>query len=790
MNASRRWLEAFLNQSLDARDVAARLGMLGAPVDAIEPVHHDLRDLVVARVEEVRPHPNADRLRVCVVNDGRETRWNVVCGAPNVMAGASYPFARVGATLPGGLTIEKRKLRGEVSEGMLCSGRELGLSDDHDGLLTLATDAPPGTPLLEAMPVDDERLVVDVTPNRADLNGHKGLARELAASYGVPFRLPVLPGTLPAGLPPVARSAGPARVGGIEVAIEPDAGCARFLGAVVRGVTVAPSPPWLRQRVESVGMRSINNVVDATNYVMLELNQPLHAYDLATLRGGRIAARSAAAGEELRTLDGQRRVLAAGMPVIADADGVIGVAGIMGGESTEVAATTTDLFLECAWFDPRRVRSARRALGISTEASYRFERGTDLHAAPDALRRALELLLRVAGGSLDGAPVDVWPEPAHPPRIFLRLGRLAQVLGTELTLHAVERALVAIGATVVAKPDEHRLAVEPPGWRPDLIGEIDLIEEVARIHGYDAFEDSLRAFRPGLQSDAPTEQVARRVRDGLTGLGLHEAISLAMGPATDGSGVRILNPLSVEHSVLRSALLPGLLRAVRLNWDHQVRDIRLFEIGTTFLPGAVGRAPVETLKVAGVLSGARAPAHWTDGGHPVDLDRWDLKGCFESVVGLAYPGATMQVEGNGWVACRADGQVIGRAEELVGDAPPWAAPLWGFEVELHPVPPPAITYRPLPVVPAISRDVALLLPDAVNSAAVQSRLAGASPLVESVTVLDEFRGAGLPAGVRSVAYRLAFRAADRTLRDTEVDPVMQRVLGTLERELGVILRTS
>jgi phenylalanyl-tRNA synthetase beta chain len=438
------------------------------------------------------------------------------------------------------------------------------------------------------LPVDDERLVVDVTPIRADLKGHKGVARELAASIGIPFRLPALPGTLSQDLPPVARSAGPATVGGVEVAIATGSGCSRFLGAVIRGVSVGPSTRMLRQRVESVGMRSINNVVDATNYIMLELNQPMHAYDLSTLRGGRIEARDARDGERLRTLDGAERALQAGMTVIADGEGVIGVAGVMGGETTEVSPATTELFLECAWFHPGRVRSTRRALGLSTEASYRFERGVDLLAAPDALRRALELLLKVAGGTVEGTPVDVWPEPAHPPRIFLRLNRLAQVLGATLPLHAVERALVAVGATVVAKPDDNRLAVEPPGWRPDLTGEIDLIEEVARIHGYDQFPDELRPFRPGSLVDAAAEVAGRTVRDGLVGLGLLEAVSLAMGPPGQEEGVRILNPLSTEQSVLRTRLLPGLVRAARLNWDHQVRDVRLFELGTTFAPGRTG----------------------------------------------------------------------------------------------------------------------------------------------------------------------------------------------------------
>lgn len=790
MNVSRRWLEAFLNRPLDAREVAGRLAMLGAPVDAIEAVHGELRDIVVGRVEEVRPHPNADRLRVCTVDDGSGERRNVVCGAPNVVAGGVYPFAPVGAVLPGGLKIEKRKLRGEPSEGMLCSGRELGLSDEADGLLALETGAPAGTPLLEVLPVDDERLVLDVTPNRADLNGHKGVARELAAVYGVPFRLPAIPGASVADLPPARRTAGPAAAGPVEVAIEPGSGCARFLGAVLRGVQVGPSPSWLRQRLEAVGMRSISNVVDVTNYVMLELNQPLHAYDLTRLRGGRIEARAARAGETLRTLDGQERRLEAGMTVIADGQGVIGVAGVMGGADTEIEASTTDLFLECAWFEPANVRRTRRSLGLSTESSYRFERGTDLHGAPDALRRAVELLLAVAGGTLEGPPVDVWPEPSHPPRIFLRLARLAQVLGADLPLHVVERALVAIGAPVVAKPDDGRLAVEPPGWRPDITGEIDLIEEIARIHGYDEFPDVLRPFRPGAQGDAPLEQVAAQVRQGLVSLGFFEAVTLGMGPGRGTGQVPVLNPLSADHSHLRDALLPGLARAAELNWGHHVRDVRLFEVGTVFRPGPPGRAPHEEVRVAAVLTGAREPAHWTASGKAPDADRWDLRGLFEAAVGLAYPSATVQVEEDRWVARRADGAVVGRAGAVSADRPAWAAPLWGLEVLLDLAPRPERRYQPAPATPAAARDVALLLPAGVTADQVVAALRAAGPLLESVEVVDEYRGAQLAAGRRSVAFRLVFRSAERTLRDKEVDAAVARALTALERELDVTLRTA
>lgn len=790
MNLSRRWLEAFLNRPLDPREVAERLAMLGAPVDAIEPIHGELGAIVVGVVEEVQPHPNADRLRLCTVNDGSSERRRVVCGAPNVTAGGVYPFAPLGARLPGGIEIARRKIRGEYSEGMLCSGRELGLSDDADGLLPLATDAPAGTPLTAVLPVDDDRLIVDITPNRADLNGHKGVARELAAAYDIPFRLPAIPEPVPVDLPPARRSAGPAATGPIEVGIDRPAGCDRFLGGVIRGVTVGPSPDWLRHRIEAVGMRSINNVVDVTNYVMLELNQPLHAYDLATLRGGRIRARLARDGERLRTLDGQERDLTAGMTVIADGEGVIGVAGVMGGETTEISAATADLFLECAWFDPVGIRRTRRTLGLSTESSYRFERGTDLHGAGDAFRRAVEILLAVAGGSLDGVPVDVWPEPSHPPRIFLRLSRVAQVLGVELPLHAVERALVAIGAPVVAKPEDGRLAVEPPGWRPDLVEEIDLIEEIARVHGYDQFPDALRPFRPGAQGDSPLELAAATVRRGLAALGLYETVSLAMGPAVGSGQVAIRNPLSADHSHLRRELLPGLVRAAELNWGHRVRDIRLFEIGTVFQPGPPGGPPLEEVRVAGVLSGARDPAHWTASGKTGELDRWDLRGCFDAAVGLAYPAATVQVDGECWVARRDDGIQVGWAGSLSADRPAWAAPLLGFELALDLAPRAGRRFHPYPATPAAERDLGLVLPAGISAGQVMERLTAMGPLLESVEVVDEYRGAGVPAGCRSVAFRLVFRAADRTLRDAEVDAVVSRILTTLQRELDVGLRTT
>jgi phenylalanyl-tRNA synthetase beta chain len=795
VNVSRRWLEAFLRRPLDTRDLVTRLGMLGAPVDAVVPLHAGLGEIRVALVESVAPHPNADRLRLCRVNDGSGTPKLVVCGAPNVAAGRRYPFAAVGTSVPHGkggtpMKLERAEIRGEVSEGMLCSARELGLGQDHEGILELDTEAEPGTPLLDVLPIADDRLILDVGPNRPDLLGHKGVARELATAYRTPFRLPAIPGAEGLDVPPPRREATAGAIGGVRITLEDLAGCRRFHAALLRGARVGPSPAWLRQRLEAVGVRSISNVVDATNYVMLELNQPMHAFDAARLRGQCLIVRRPRPGEAaLVTLDGASRSLDAETTVIADGEGVIGLAGIMGGADTEVSAATTDVLLEAAWWEPSRIRRTRRRLGMSTDASYRFERGVDLWAGADAMRRCVELVLATAGGTLAEPPLDLWPEPSHPPRIFLRPARVAQVLGVELPWHELERCLVAIGATVVSKPDDGRMAVDVPGWRPDLREEIDLIEEVARIHGYDEFPIELRPARVGSLPDAPIELAAGAVRAGLAALGLFEVITLPMTSKGDSDAVRLLNPLSAADAYLRSALLPGLGREVQGNWDRYVRDVRLFEVGTVFRARPGGR-PDEAPHVAGIITGSRDPQHWTGSGR-ADYDGWDLAGLLRAAVALANPAASVQVQGNTWVAVAPDGRRVGHATAVEVDGPPWAAPVWGFEVELDATPRPPTRFRPLPSTPSSDRDLALLLPDGVLAAQVVRVLReAAGPLLVGVAVLDEYRGPGVPAGVRSVLFRLTFRAPDRTLETAEVDDLERQVLAALERDLGVRRREA
>ncbi len=766
--------------------------MLGAPVDAIEPIGADLGAFVVGLVTEAHQHPNADKLRVTTVDDGSGTLFSVVCGAPNVEAGKKYPFARLGTVMPNGMKIERRKLRGEASEGMLCSARELGLGEDHDGLLTLTTDTAPGTPLTQVVDGGDERLVVDVTPNRADLLGHKGVARELATSFGETYRLPDIPDEVALDLPTPSRFTDEAPVGGIRVAIDDPDGCGRLLAAVIRGVKIGPSPEWLRRRLASVGARSINNVVDATNYVMLELNQPMHAYDAATLRGPALIARVARSGERLTTLDGVAREIPDGTLVIADAERPIGIAGVMGGRDTEVTESTTDILLECAWFNPARVRRARRALDLSTDASHRFERGTDRWGAVDALRRAIRLIVTVAGGALDGAAVDCFPAPTHPPRVFLRPARVAQVLGVDLPWIEIEKQLAALGATVLSKPHDGRIAVDVPGWRPDIVGEIDLIEEIARLHGYDKLPTDLRAFRPGLRRDDPAWGVNQRLRAALAAAGLAEVITLPMVGKAGPLAPRVLNPLSAEHGLLRDEILPSLVGQVEANWAMQTADIRLFELGTVFHSAADSPAPRELQRAAFAVTGKRSPAHWADGGKVRSWDRWDALGLFRQLLDLAHPGAKIQVEGAEWVAVLPDGSHAGHCGALVGDAPPWAEELWGGEVTVETVSTPASAFVPLPVYPSVVRDLALVVKSEIAAASVTQLLMdrGARHGLESTTILDEFRGKGLPEGTRSITVRLVFRSGERTLTDTEVEQATTRLRTSLERELDVTLRST
>src|SRR5437867_1717152 len=775
MIVSRRWLESLLGRPLEGRDVADRLARQVAPVDGVVPIHQDLREVVVARVLEVRQHPNADRLSLCVVDAGGAAPLEVVCGAPNVQAGKAYPFAPAGATLPGGLKLERRKIRGVESNGMLCSAKELGLGVDHAGILELQTDAPPGTPFLEAVPIADEQIIIDVSANRPDLLCHKGVARELAVSLAATVKLPPIPAS--ASKSPVTRK-DRGVVDGVEVRVDDPEGAPRYMIAVIRGVKVQPSPPWLATRLQGIGQRSINNIVDATNYILFEVNQPLHAFDLAKLRGPAVVVRRATSGERIVTLDGVERKLTPEMTVICDDQRPQIVAGVMGSAESEISAATTDIVLECAYFQPTRILRTRRALGVSSESSYRFERGIDMLGMPEAMGRAIDLIRALAGGEMREPPIDLWPEPQKSRSVFLRDARVGHLLGVPVPRKEIERLLSAVG--FVAAPKDDRLAVQIPGWRPDVTREVDLIEEVARLRGYGSFPEELRPYRPGTVPDAPSELTLGRIREQLARAGLLEARTLPLGPADSPDAIRVQNPLSEDEAYLRTQILPGLIRRVEFNWSQGLRDIRLFEVGTVFKPGngkrETGNVPQEELRLAIVLTGARHPPHWgdrTDAAKLPDMDIWDLKHHFELAVGVAAPGYDVQPAANGspsgWVALRKQGgEPAGTATRLDADAPRWAGPLFGLEVSIAVAPPPMVRYEALPTQPPVVRDLSLVVPGGVTAAAVESvlrREGGA--LLERLDVLDEYRGKGLPAGTRGVTWRCTFRAPDRTLTEPE-----------------------
>ena len=808
MIVSRRWLEALLGRPLDAKEVADRLAMLCAPVDAVVPLHQDLGDVLIARVLEVKQHPNADRLSLCQVDAGTGTPLEVVCGAPNVQAGKTYPFAPVGATLPGGLKLDRRKIRGIESNGMLCSAKELGLGADHAGILELDTTAAPGTRFLDALPIADDQIILDVSANRPDLLCHKGVARELAVGYGATMKLPDIAGgqggqrNRPSPHRPPPHQAA-AVVDGVEVRLEDPEGAPRYMIAVIRGVTVGPSPAWLAHRITSLGARPINNVVDATNYILFEINQPLHAFDLAKLRGPAVVVRRAKPSERIVTLDGVERKLTAEMTAICDAERPTIVAGVMGSADSEVSATTTDLVLECAYFQPTRIRRTRRALGLSSESSYRFERGIDMLAMPDAMNRAIDLIRAVAGGEVREAPIDLWPKPEQPRSVFLRPERVTRLLGVPVPRPEIERLLSAVG--FVAAPKDERLAVQVPGWRTDVTREVDLIEEVARLRGYQSFPDELRPYRPGTVPDAPSELTLGRIRERLAREGLLEARTLSLGPADAPDAIAVQNPLSVEEGHLRSRLLPGLTRRVEHNWRVGERDVRLFEVGTVFKAAKdgggrrEGALPDEQLWLGIVLTGARRPPHWTDGGGAKvpDMDIWDLKRHFELAVGAAAPAGALTVQatadGAGWQAVAADGAVAGWAGSLDADAPRWAAPLYGLEVRVTVAPPPLVRFQAIPTQPAVSRDASLVVPEGVTAAAMEGVLRKiGGTLLSRLDVLDEYRGggAGLPAGTRGVTWRCTFRDPSRTLTEKEVDALLGRMLSALEGELDVRRREA
>jgi phenylalanyl-tRNA synthetase beta chain len=788
MRFSERWLGEWVGPAPDGAPLVDRLTMQGLEVDDVVPVGEGVSGVVVGHVVSVEPHPQADRLRVCRVQAGGEP-LQVVCGAPNVRAGGVYPFAPVGAQLPDGTRIRAASLRGVRSEGMLCSARELGLGDDEAGLLELDAGLVAGADFGALAGIPDRIIDVNLTPNRADCFSIAGLARDVAAAAGVAVQ--------PVPVPPVAAVNDVA----IEGRIEDPADCPVFALRVIRGAgTAARSPLWLRERLRRAGIRSIHPVVDVTNYVMLELGQPLHAYDLARLRGG-LSVRRARAGERLELLGGEPIELDPELLVIADAAGPVGLAGIMGGEGSGVTAATADIVLESAAFAPSAIAGRARRFGLQTDASMRFERGVDPRGQVQALERATALLLDIAGGA--PGPVVVAGAPPPPaPGVTLRRSRLAQVLGVDPPAEAVTGILARLGFAPEALPDGWR--VSPPSFRFDIEREVDLIEEVARIHGYDripatALQAPTRLGRAG-EGRAATDAL----RAALAARGYREVITYSFTDATldarlGGSGtVALRNPIASDLGVMRSSLWPGLVTTLKHNAARQQSRVRLFEVGRCYAAGDAGGEVVERAVVGGLAWGQPLPEQWSvQGAAPTDF--FDVKADVVALLGpdaaqlqfvpdthpALHPGQSARlVDGGatvGWLGTLHP--VVARDFDIAG-----APVVFELDLDLALRRSPA-RYVPVSRFPAVRRDLALLVSAdlAVGTIIAAARGAGGEAL-RDVLVFDVYTGGKIETGLKSVALGLILQETSRTLTDADVDLIVGRVVQALARDCNARIR--
>jgi phenylalanyl-tRNA synthetase beta chain len=778
------WLREFAPFDGDPVALGDTMSDLGMAVESLDRLDAGLEPFRVARVLATRPLPRAERVQLVDVDPGDGGPLQIVCGAFNMATGDLVPMAPVGTTMPDGRDIGRRKVMGEWSNGMLCSAAELGLGTDASGILVLPDGLEPGAPLVEALGLaGDVRYDLEINPNRPDAMSVAGVARDVAGRLGLPFRLPE-PAPAEAGDPAGGRAT-------VEI-LDPDA-CGRFVARVLDGVSVAPSPPAVAARLTLAGMRPINSVVDASNYVMLELGQPNHAYDLARLAGRRIRVRRARAGESLETLDGVTRALVDGDLLICDGDDApIGLAGVMGGASTEIGPSTTEVLLELAWFAPMAVARTAKRLGLRTEASARFERGCDPEVLELAAARFAELVAP-SGARLAPGVIDERGNLPERPRLRVRTARVNALLGTELVDDDVARHLRPIGFTAdLVEPGVHEVVV--PSFRPDTATETDVVEEVGRHHGYSRIAKTVPAItRAGSLTEAQRDR--RRARDVLVGLGLCEAMPvpfLAPGDleraGLDPHGLRLANPLAAEESVLRTSLLPGLLKALSYNASHRNGDVALFEVGHVYRPPLDGaRLPDEREHLGAAMAGSGAEAAVEVWRVLADALRVSADLVADDAVPGLHPTRTARIEAAGTPI-----GAVGEVDPDVAAAHDLDGRVGWLEVDLGALSDLARArraYRHVSRYPSSDVDLAFEVDERTPAAAVEATLRDAGgPLLESVRLFDVFRGAQVAPGRRSLAYRLRFQAPDRTLTDEELGRVRQACIDAVEAAHPASLR--
>ena len=798
MRISYRWLKELVDFDLDSEELARRLTLLGLEIESIERPGAEIREVYIGRILDIQPHPDADKLVVCQTDVGHADPLQIVCGAKNMKVGDLVPTAVVGATLPGNFTIGRRKMRGIESQGMMCSSRELGLGQDHMGLLILPDDLPIGADAIPILGLDDTILEIEVTPNRGDWSGMIGVARELAASLGVPFTLPTT--NLVEGTQPVD--------GLSSVTIEDAKLCPRYIGRVLTGVKVGASPLWMVQRLVHAGQRSISNLVDITNYVMLETGHPLHAFDFDKLLENKIVVRRAKHGETIKTIDEQVRTLDEQTLVIADGRNPVAIAGVMGGYESEVSDDTSVIFLESAYFQPQSIRRSSKTLGLQTESSARFQRGADPEMARFAIDRAAQLIQEFAGATVAKGVLDEFPGRTEDRVVSLRYNRTDLLLGGKVSPESQRTFLQHLGFGVEAAGPE-ACKVRVPSWRHDVQQEADLIEEVARLHGYDAIPVTLPRVRKTDQVYAPMEKPLRALRHFLAGLGLAEMMSLSFGSPGDmekaGLGIpaetmiRLQNPLSENHAGMRVSLVPAMLQAVSTNLRRGVDSIGLFEISSVYLPADGQELPEERTDLCVALSGRSGAQYWNQ--EPRAVDFYDIKGIVEAMAEAFGINWSMEagepdfLEPGHGAAIRRDRTTIGafgRVNAEVAARFDLERPVYLLHLELAQVlgtAKPERHFQAVSVFPPSLRDMAVVLDEGVAAGEVlETARAAGGKLLQRVEVFDVYTGKQVPEGKKSIALGLMFQAPDRTLTDKDTQKSWDKILRALQQTLQAQLR--
>lgn len=801
MLVSLKWLKDYIDLELSAEELADRLTMAGLEVDEIQTLAPKFSGVVIAKILSVRPHPNADKLSLCDVTDGAET-YPIVCGAKNIHAGDVVPLAKTGAVIPGGYTIKSTTLRGEKSEGMLCSEAELEIGDDASGILQLPADMALGRPLQEALDLGDTVLDIGITPNRSDCLSMIGIAREVAALTGKKMKMPDVR---------ILESAQDVSLLS-SVTIEDADLCPRYTARLIQNVTIGGTPVWMKTRLEAAGLRAINNVVDVTNFVMLEMGQPLHAFDFRFLEEGRIVVRKSKPGEEFISLDEKSRLLPENTLLICDGKKPVAIAGIMGGLNSEVKEDTRTILLESAYFNPASIRRSSRSLGMPTDAAFRFERGIDPEGVVRALDRAAQLIAELSGGEVCRNYLDEYPAKIKAvDNIPLRMDRVRQVIGAGVPAREAVRILKSIGMAL-RREGKGAYRVTPPSFRVDIEREIDLIEEIARLYGYHLVPSTLPSVSVSETETIPRLALEERVRRLLTGSGYSEIINYsfsspdsaeALGLSPEDERRRfvvIKNPLTEDQSIMRTTLVYGLLETLKKNLHNASFNLKLFEIGRTFFKRHDGELPEERNILAALAAGKVSDDLW---GSKVSVDFYDLKGSLENIFqDLKMDSCRCRTEtpepflhpGQSCGVYMGDVRIgfLGKAHPEVLKKMDIKSDAYLFEINLDLLGEQTgrrIRYRELSKFPAVQRDVAFVLPESMESEKMlEIVLSQHEDLLENVSIFDIYSGKGLEERTKSLGLRFSYRALDRTLTDAEINSIHNRIVQNTVQQTGAKIR--